>query len=68
MVGSLVEEQDASNKASSTAAEAALRRPLAGRVPELKRFPCICAAGPHPSSRLLGLSEIVRTAKLNHRR
>jgi len=67
MVGSVVEEQDASNRARSTA-DAALRRTLAGRVPEIKRFPCTCAAGLHPSSRLLGLSEIVRTATLKYRR
>ena len=38
IVGSLVEEQDASSTARRAAA-AALRLPLAGRTPEVKRFP-----------------------------
>jgi len=49
MVGSLVDEQEASDRARS-AAQTALRRPVAGRVPEINRFPCIGAAGSHPAA------------------
>src|SRR5690606_23022097 len=61
IVGSLVEEQEASSTARS-AATAALRRPLAGRISEFKGVPCLRPRGGGLSVRIRrGHPDLFRT-------